>query len=260
MKFAAVFIVALCLCFCACVNISTATFAINLISTSDGDHAIITFDDGKTALILNGEGGQDEILYSLNHNGITLIDYLILPAFDGAHTLLAKKIIDKYAVKSCYVPLVSLSDNASLEFRDSLSSKNVNIYAVINVTQISGDRYSISLLPSSHVTTDNGIIGNPLSIVIYRRSESFVFIYGGLDEQKLCLDFLSTTSLNYTNKLLKLTSDFNVAFNLLQTLKPKAVYFPFSNKVIKEDTVKDIYFVNVDANILTGRYTIKYEI
>lgn len=217
------FLILFCLNFAACVKSSGQDivvydcFSVNFLDVGEGDAVFINFGDGKTMLIDCGEKSDknfktvSRFLDAYAENGL---NYFVLTHPDNDHVGNADAILDKYAVKTAYIPYLLQPENFGAYYPAycKITDKNIGRFSVTGNTIFGEDYYAVFLSPDkwdnpsgsayekvNSTSTPSAEDINDLSPVIYLEYKDVSFVFtgdAGVSQEKVALNNVQTGIIN----------------------------------------------------------------
>ncbi|MBO4251330.1 MAG: MBL fold metallo-hydrolase [Clostridia bacterium] len=182
-------------------------FSVNFLDVGEGDAIFINFNDGKTMLIDCGEKDEKNLKtierYLNAYSGGTL-DYLILTHPDSDHVGNAAYILEKYAVKTAFVPYLSKPEEfcGYYEAYALIEEKGIGKISEAGTMITGEDYYAVFLSPNALGITDSAYDEaiasemlsaddiNALSPIIYLEYKCVRFVFtgdAGFSQEKVAL-------------------------------------------------------------------------
>ena len=182
-------------------------FSVNFLDVGEGDAIFINFNDGKTMLIDCGEKSDanfktiERYLDAYAKDGL---DYLVLTHPDSDHVGNAAEILDKYQVKTAYIPYLVKPENFSTYYAaySIIEERGIGKISATGSVISGEDYYAVFLSPNASGTTDSAYDKvnvsetpdaddiNNLSPIIYLDYKGVRFIFtgdAGVSQEKVAL-------------------------------------------------------------------------
>lgn len=211
------FLILFCLNFAACVKSSEDfivydCFSVNFLDVGEGDAIFINFNDGNTMLIDCGEKSDKNfttIKRYINAYSCGTLDYLVLTHPDSDHVGNAADILDRYDVKTAYIPYLLQPENFSAYYPAYLkiAEKGIGKVSAAGGVISGEDYYAVFLSPNAQGTTDSayGAVNssdtpsksdiNNVSPIIYLEYKGVRFVFtgdAGVSQEKVAINNVKT--------------------------------------------------------------------
>lgn len=209
-------LILICFTACACDKpqefIVYDCFSVNFLYVGEGDAIFINFNDGKTMLIDCGSKNDSNLTvikqYVNAYSGGTL-DYLVLTHPDSDHVGNAADILDRYDVKTAYIPYLLQPENFSAYYPAyrKIDEKGIGKVSAAGGIISGEDYYAVFLSPNAQGTTDSayGAVNssdtpsksdiNNVSPIIYLEYKGVKFVFtgdAGVSQEKVALNNVET--------------------------------------------------------------------
>lgn len=152
---------------------------VHYISVGNSDAIAINLPDGKVAFVDVGTGKKNSTVMDYVKNNVMVgktnakIDYMFLTHVDEDHIGNAKRLMEKYAVETVFMPATESDTDTYLEFKNYVAENNINTKAYLGCEDIENG-YKIEIFGPVTIKQTDANASCPIIKITYNGT-SFLF-------------------------------------------------------------------------------------